>query len=380
MDSDSNYQQQLSKRSRDWIANQLQLEEFSDSDSSSLQCAALTSFFQSLEQTSFAPNKDQIEAVEMSFGRPIESAGRYLQKIESEHLEQIDSIVADIASQLENQASNIDLEILEKRLNNFLQTRSTKVSHYANQVHKTVKSVDFSCVAPNPLSKRIAAAAFHIAAVRPSQRLETQNHYLQQISPLGVDVCGEAISGIDTRRFNLPFDLYQFFLEQLSSEELDVSDFIISSPVSATSLSLYPYKHTFGTLRPKSSGQNDAGWPAILTGAVIVFALVIMLLRATSHQGTQRTNRWKNIPIKHPVIIFDKNDPNKYAVKMVKPGREIGRPQRLKITPEHPGPFVNVPLSEIDPVEVTAEDIKNDTHYKVIKILSGIRSEGTSDD
>ena len=65
---------------------------------------------------------------------------------------------------------------------------------------------------------------------------------------------------------------------------------------------------------------------------------------------------------------------------MVKPGQEVGRPLRLKVTPEHPGPFVNVPLSEIDPVEVTAEDIENDTQYKVLKILSGIRSEGPSDD
>jgi len=379
MGSDSNYQQQLSKQSRDWIADQLQLEEFSDSDSASLQCAALTSFFQSLDQANYAPNKDQIEAVELAFGRPIESAGRYLQEIEFEHLEQIDTIVADIASQLENQASNFDLEIFEKRLNNFLQTRNPKVSHYANGVLETARSADFSCVAPNPVSKRIAAAAFHMSAIRPSQRLETQSHYLEQISPMGVDVCTEAISGIDTRRLNLPFHLYQFFLEQLSSEELDASDFIISSPVSAASASLYPYKHDFGRLPSTGTGQKEVGW-SIFTAAAVVFAIVIMFLKAAPDLGTRKLDRWKNIPTKHPVIIFDKNDPNKFAVKMVKPGQEVGRPLRLKVTPEHPGPFVNVPLSEIDPVEVTAEDIENDTQYKVLKILSGIRSEGPSDD
>jgi len=384
-DSDSQ-QQRPSQQSRRWIADQLQLEEVSGSDSVSLKTAALPSFFKTLEEANYAVSEAKLEAIELAFGRPVESTRRYLQDIESKQLEQIDSIIADVATQLKNQDAGIDLEDLEKRLSDFsTQNRLPKVSHYANQVLETATMADFSCVAPNPLSKQIAAAVFHISAVRPSKRVEIQNQYVEEISPLGVDACGKAISGIDTRQLNLPSHLYQFFLEDLNSEEIEISDFSIASPIPSTSASLHPYKHDFGTFSTgagqQNAGQQNAGLPAIFTAAVVVFALVIMALKASKEPSSSKTNRWNTLSQKHPVIIFDKHDPNKYAIKMVKTGQEIGRPGRLEISPEHPGPFVNVPLSEIDPVEITTEDIENDAQYQVLKILSGIRkSKGPIDD
>lgn len=389
MNFDSDSQQQPSQQTRRWIEEQLQLEELSGPDLASLKIAALPSFFESLEEANYAISEAKIEAVELAFGRPAESTRHYLQNIECGQLEQIDAIISGVAAQLKDQASDIDLENLEKQLNGFsTQTRFPRVSHYANQVLETAKLVDFSSVAPKPLSKQIAAALFHISAVRPSQRLEIQNQYVEQISPLGMDVCGDAVSGIDTRKLNLPFHLYQFFLEELICEEIEISDFIISSPVSASSVSLHPYKHDFGTL---PSRLNGSGAPAKSPAELVAIALVatfilipILLYLPTNTAPLRERNRHikSTINAKHPVIIFDKHDPNKYAVKMVKMGQEIGRPLRLEVSPEHPGPFVNVPLSEIDPVEVTPEDIENDMHYKVLKILSGVKkkSKGQTDD
>lgn len=388
MNFDSDSQQQPSQQTRRWIADQLQLEELGGPDVVSLKTAALPSFFQSLEQANYAVSESKIEAVDLAFGRPVESTRRYLQNIECEQLEQIDSIIAGVASQLKNQMPNIDLENLRKQLNDFsMQRRFAKVSHYANQVLDIAKSVDFSSVAPNPLSKQIAAALFHISAVRPSQRLEIHNQHLEQISPLGMEACGDAVSGIDTRQLNLPFHLYQFFLEELTCEEIEITDFIISSPVSASSVSLHPYKHDFGTLpstRVSQSGGDKSTSELVAWALLATFFLIpILLYLPTNHAPIQGRKKFirSTLTQKHPVIIFDKHDPNKYAVKMVKTGQEIGRPVRLQVSPEHPGPFVNVPLSEIDPVEVTTEDIENDAHYKVLKILSGIRKrKGLSDD
>lgn len=362
-----------------WAKETLQLDVPTELGEKGLRAAALSSFFRSLEQGDFYTSESALDAVDVVFGNSPESSKSYVETVVASQLTEIDEIVQWYSTRLGVVPFDSGREELRQRLSAFhTQGTSPSTRNYAEQVLLAAEIAQSPLNDPNAVARQLAQAIFHISAIRSTKRNSIRNRYVHLFRDMHQTVeLKQAISQLG-KNYQTPNKIFhQPFLKQLTWTDYQTDNFKVTAPVASGAHSVVAYAKDFGKLEPSYTQANSGfnwGWVIF----AVFMGIVGPAIMRTSNSSKPKTPSYQTPRYgmsKTAVIVFDKNDPNKYAIDFVEMQESLGRPKTLRVSPEHPGPFVKVPLSEIDPVEVTNEDRINDPTFKLLKVLSDVKRE-----
>ena len=275
----------------------------------------------------------------------------YCQHQKEQQFELLDDVVEWFANELGERDSEWLRAQLDDRLMAYgSQSSLNEVRSYAEQIRLAARvtdsPVDGKCLA----AIKLARAVFHISAIRSTKRRQLRSRLIRRLQNEFSTVELMAAKRVLERKYNTPNEsFHRPFLNLLTWDEEQTEECRIGQPVSSNTQTVVAYSKNFGVANPTNSQQikrTNWGWVAF---AIFCGVIVSVIARSPSTKKQFQNNVGPNqFSAKTSVIVFDKDDPNKYAIEKMNFVEAIGQPTRLIVSEEHPGPFVQVPLSEIN--------------------------------
>ena len=348
----------IEKQALTWAFAELELESFQELEESEFRRAAMASFFNNLRSNDFYAEEESAEAVEVVCGKSPYLVPGFTKHQKEQQLAFLDDVVEWFANKLGEQDTADLRDQLDLKLSEFSSQASlSDVRNYASQIHLAAQAIEMSSQESSRAAQSIARAVFQIAAVRSTKRRQTRSRLVRRLHNEYSRT--ELVEGkrVLARKYKIPNDsFHRPFLNLLTWEDDHAEEFRIAPPVASNTQTVVAYSKNFGVASPAgsagaNSNQSNWGWLAF----VIFFAGIGIASGwfFDSKKDSQNNVTPSQFPPKVAVIVFDKDDPNKYAVEFVSMAESFGRTTVLEVSEEHPGPFVYVQLSEInrDPAE-----------------------------
>ena len=194
---------------------------------------AVESFFNGLKSNGFYPEADKAQAVEVIFGKPVQSVLACSRAQKKQQFQKLDETVAWFASQLGEKPSEELLSSLSERLSGFdSYALSCDADGYAKKIWQIAQSVESRVDGGDPAVKKLVQALFHISTVRQTRRCQVRRQWLEELrEDYSIGELVKAKSVVQ-RSFNTPNNkFHRPFLHLLTCEDDSLDQVRIASPV-----------------------------------------------------------------------------------------------------------------------------------------------------